>query len=92
MKAVAYSRTTGNFMPSGSNVINIKKATILIEVTMPAGEIIKSTETGQLPNKYLPMEERTVHLFLDLKHALVSIGLFYDNECLDIFDENKSEL
>ena len=76
MKAVAYSRTTGNFMPSGSKVINIKKATILIEVTLPAGEIIKSTETGQLPNKYLPLEARKFYLFPDLKHALVSIGLF----------------
>ena len=52
-------------------MINIKKATILIEVKLPAGEIIKSIETGQLPNGDLTMEKLTVHLLPDLKHALV---------------------
>ena len=76
-------------MPSGSKVINIKKSNIPIEVKLPAGEIIKYTETGKLPNKDLPMEARIVHLFPDLKHALLSIGLFCDNSCLDIFDEKE---
>ena len=37
---------------------------------------IKSTETGQFPNEDLPLEARKFYLFPDLKHALVSIGLF----------------
>ena len=36
-KAIAGLGTTGNFMPSVSKVINIKKSTILIEVKLPAG-------------------------------------------------------
>ena len=76
----------GNFIPSVSKVINIKKSTIPIEVKLPTGDIIKFTETGWLPNKYLSTEARTVHFFSDLKHALVLIWLFYDNRCLDIFD------
>ena len=91
-KSIAYSGTTGNFMPSGSKVINIKKATIPIEVKLPAGQIIKSTETGQLPNKELPMESITVHVFPDLKHVLVSIGIFCDNGCLIFLMKKKSEL
>ena len=75
-KAIAYLGTTVNFMPNGSKVINIKKATISIEVKLPAGEIIKYTEIGLLPNKGLPLETIRVHLFPYLKHALLSIGLF----------------
>ena len=76
-------------MPNGSKVINIKKATISIELKLPAGEIIKYTEIGLLPNKGLPLETIIVHLFPYLKHALLSIGLFWDNICLDIFDEKE---
>ena len=36
----------GNFIPSVSKVINIKKSTIPIEVKLPTGDIIKFTETG----------------------------------------------
>ena len=32
------------------------------------------------------MEARTVHIFPDFKHALVSIGLFCNNGCLAIFE------
>ena len=85
--AIVDSVTTGKFMPSGSKVINIKKITIPIEVKLPAGYIITSTETGQLPKKYLPLEARKVHLFPDLEYAIVPIGLFCDNRCLVIFDE-----
>ena len=60
-------------------MINIKKSTIPIEVELPVGDIIKSTETGQLPNEDLPLEARKVHPFPNLKHALVSIRLFCDN-------------
>ena len=88
-KFIADSGTTGNFMPSGSKVINIKKSTVLIEVKPPAGKIVKSTETGWLSNKDLPMEARTVHIFPDFKHALVSIGLFCNNGWLAIFDEKE---
>ena len=76
-------------MPIGSKVINIKTATIPIEVKLPAGDIIKSTETDRLPNKYLPMESRTVHIYPDLKHTLLLMGLFCVNGCLDIFDEKE---
>ena len=76
-------------MPSGSKVIKIKKSTIPIEVKLTAGEIIKSTEIGQLLNKDLPMTTRTVHLLPVLKHVLVSIGKFCNNGCLDIFDEKE---
>ena len=76
-------------MPSESKVINIQKSTIPIEVKQPAGYIIKSTKTGQLPTKDLPLEVRKVHIFTYLKHVLVSNGLFCDNRYLDIFDERK---
>ena len=86
-KAIADTVTTGNFMPSGSKVINIKKSTIPIKVKSTAREIIKSTETDQLPPKNLPLESIIVHLFTAFKHASVSIGLFCNNGCLAIFDE-----
>ena len=70
-------------------MINIKKATTPIEVKLPAGETIKSTETVQLSNEDLPLETGKVHIFLDLKHALMLIGLFCDNGCLAIFDEKE---
>ena len=88
-KAIVDSGTTGNLMPSESKVINIQKSTIPIEVKQPAGYIIKSTKTGQLPTKDLPLEVRKVHIFTYLKHVLVSNGLFCDNRYLDIFDERK---
>ena len=68
-------------------MINIKKANTPIEVRLSAGDIIKSIKKGLLPNKDLPMEASIVHILSDLKHALVSIGLFCENACLTIFDE-----
>ena len=35
------------------------------------------------------MDTRNVHIFPDLKHALVLIGLFCDNGCLAIIDEQE---
>ena len=66
-----------------------QKSTIPIEVKLPAGDIIKSTETGQLPNKDLPLESRKYYLIPDLKHVLLSIVLFCDNGCLAIFDKKE---
>ena len=81
------SGTTENRVPVRSKVTNVKTSNIPIAVKLPAGEVIKSTHTGLLQNENIPLGVRNMYLFPDLKHALVSIGLFYDNGCLALLDE-----
>ena len=67
------SGITENAVPVGKKVINIRAAHVPIAVKLTSGEIVKSTQTGLLPNKNIPLGARKVHIFPYLKHALVSI-------------------
>ena len=57
---------------------------------MPDGHIIYSSHTDLLPQNNLPLVAQQAHIFPDLKNkALLSIDMFYDNECLALFDDKK---
>ena len=56
--AIADSGTTWNLVPVGTNVKNIRTALVPIAVKLPAGEIIKSTQSELLPNKNILLGAR----------------------------------
>ena len=57
---------------------------------MPDEHIIYSSHNDLLPQNILRIETWYAHIFPDLKNkALLSIGMFYDNRCLVIFDDKK---
>ena len=47
--------------------------------------IIISTMEGELDLPMLPSTARQVHIFLNIKHSLVSIGALFDSECIVVF-------
>ena len=64
-------------------------AVVPLRIKMPNGQIIHSTHTCLLKIKDPPKEVRKAHIFPGLhKCILLSIGVFYDNGCLAIFDSN----
>ena len=60
-----------------------------ISVTLPDGNTIQSTHTGNLQINGLPPTATTVHLFPQLGHtSLVSIGKLCDAGCQALFDKD----
>ena len=88
--AAADSGTSGNVLKSNSPCVNKRIATNPLVIHMPDKHIIYSSHTDLLPQDTLPIKARHAHIFPDLKNkALLSIGMFYDNGCLAIFDDKK---
>ena len=57
---------------------------------MPDGHIIYSSHTAVITQDTLPIEARHAHIFPELKNkALLSIGMFCDNGCLALFNDEK---
>ena len=84
---IADAGTNGNFSPSSTKCDNIKLAVVSLPVKIPNGTIIHSTHTGLIPNDSIPLAARRAHLFKELDQALISIGVFCDNGCMELFDD-----
>ena len=88
--AAADSGTSGHFLKSNSPCVNKRIATNMLGIRMPDGHIIYSSHTDLPPQDTLPIEARHEHIFPDLKNkALLSIGMFCNNGCIEIFDNKK---
>ena len=88
--AAADSGTLGHFLKSNIPCVNKNIATNPRGIPIPDGYIIYSSHTDLLPQDTLPIEAQYAHIFPDLKKkALLSIGMFYDNGCITIFDNKK---
>ena len=85
--AVAETGTTGYYPTLDSPCDNKQLATSLLPIRMPNREIITSTHTALLSEKYLPIAARKAHLFPGLNKAFISIGKSCDHGCQAIFDD-----
>ena len=86
----ADSGTLGHFLKSNSPCVDKRIATNPLGIRMPDGHIIYSSHTALLTQDTLPIEARHAHIFSDLKNkAFLSISMFWDNECLALFDKKR---
>ena len=83
---IADSGSIGNYLPNSATITQRTIAKHPISVEVVNDTVIKSIEIGLLKSTYLPTPARKIHLSLELKKALLSIGLFYDNGCDVIFN------
>ena len=91
--AAADSGTLGHFFKSSSPCVDKIIATNPLGIRMRDGHIIFSSHTALFPQDSLPIEAQHAHIFPELKNkAHLSIGMFCDNGCLAIFDENKVDI
>ena len=87
--AIAGTGTNGNFFPSSTKCDDIKLVVVSLPVKMPNGKIIHSTHTGLIPNDSIPLAALHTHLFKELDHDQISIGVFCDNGCMALFDDTQ---
>ena len=85
--AIVDTGTNDNFFSSSTKCDYIKLAIVSFPVKMPNGKIIHSTHTGIIPNDSIPLAACRAHLFKELDQALISIGFFCDNGCMELFDD-----
>eukprot|EP00978_Attheya_sp_CCMP212_P029635 scaffold105942_cov70-Attheya_sp.AAC.1 len=72
---------SGHYLMNSAPISQIKPANPSLNVTLPNGQIIKSSHTGYLDIPGLPASARDCHIFPDLKSgSLLSIGLLRDND------------
>ena len=76
-----------NFPPSSIKCDDIKLAVVSLLVKMTNGKIINSTHTCLIPNDSILLSARRVHLFKELDQALITIVVFCDNGCMELFDD-----
>ena len=92
MQTILRQRTPEHqdFLKSNSPCVEKIFATNPLGIRMPDGHTIYSSRTALLPQNTLFIEARHAHILPDLKNkALLSIGMFYDNGCLALFDDKK---
>ena len=72
--------TTGNFisLPDSDVLLNITPTNTGIVVSLPNGDLIRSTHTATLNLPSIPMSARAAHIFPGLTGSLLSIGLLTD--------------
>ena len=88
--AAADSGTSIHFLKSNSPCVKKRIAINPLGIRMPDGHIIFSSHTALLPQDTLPIEARHAPIVHDSKNkVLLSIGMFYDNGCIAIFNNKK---
>ena len=87
--AIADSGTTCHFLKNQSECVDKRKINDRMQVKLPDGTIIITTHTSLLNIEQLQMKVRKVHLFPDIKHALLSISMLCNEGYMAIFDEEK---
>ena len=72
--------TTGNFISfsDAAVLLDIKPVNKGISVSLPNGQVIKSTHTATLNLPSLPMVAHAAHAFPELTGSLLSIGMLTD--------------
>ena len=85
--AVTDMGTMGNYLNLDLPCNNKQQAVHPLPIQIPNGEIITSTHTDLLSNKYPPIEVQKAHIFPVLNKAFLSIETFCDHVCQAIIDE-----
>lgn len=82
--------TTGHFLRIDALGKDIQPTKHPISAKLPAGEFIQSTHESHLPIDGLSAEASTAHLFPDLDHFLISVGLLCDDGCEATFTKDQA--
>lgn len=82
--------TTGHFLLLTAPCHNIRPTTQPISCKLPAGQSIRSSHEADLPIPGLSQAARTAHLFPDLQHSLISVGLLCDDGCETTFTRDTA--
>ena len=80
------SGTTGHYITPTTPCTNKHTANKPIPIKMPNVEIIILFHIILLPQHNLTDKARKSHIFPGLQKPLISIGLFWDNNCIAVFD------
>jgi hypothetical protein len=84
------SGATGHFFKISNNLRGIKPTTNGIAVSLPDGDLIRSSHTGTLSVPGLPLSACRAHVFPSLQsHSLLSIGQLCDHSCKAVFTHSN---
>ena len=84
---------TGAFLQMGAPVVNLKIAETPLRITLPNGDVIKSTHTCNLDIPWLPDHITEAHIVPGLSHtSLVSARKFCDAGCKITFDKDECRI
>ncbi len=90
--AIADTGCTGHFLEIQSPCTDRQPTTNGIHIQLPNKARIQATHTCLIDIPSLPPSARQAHIFPQLAHALISIGLLCDHGCRAIFDSRKVEI
>jgi hypothetical protein len=90
--AIADTGCTGHFLEVQSPCTHRQSTTNGIHIQLPNNIRIQATHTCLSDIPSLPPSARQAHIFSQLAHALISIGLLCDHGCLAIFHSRKVEI
>jgi hypothetical protein len=90
--AIADTGCTGHFLQIDDHAHHRQPTTNGIIVQMPNHSRIQATHTCQINIPDLPSKACEAHLFPNLAHALLSIGLLCDHGCTAIFDKQHVKI
>jgi hypothetical protein len=89
---IAGTGCTGHFLKVQSPCTHCQPATNGIHIQLPNKARIQAAHTYLIDIPSLPPSARQAHIFPQLAHALISIGLLYNHCCRAIFDSHKVEI
>jgi hypothetical protein len=90
--AMADTGCTGHFLQIDDHAQNCQPTNNGIIVQMPNHSRIQATHTCQINIPNLPSKACEAHLFPNLAHALLSIGLLCNHGCTAIFDKQNVKI
>jgi hypothetical protein len=90
--AIADTGCTGYFLEVQSPCTHPQPATNGINIQLPNKARIQATHACLIDIPSLPPSARQAHIFPQLAHALISIGLLCDHGCRAIFDSCRVEI
>jgi hypothetical protein len=90
--AIADTGCTGHFLQIDDHAQHRQPTNNGIIVQMPNHSRIQATHTCQINIPNLPTKACEAHLFPNLAHALLSIGLLCDHGCTAIFDKQHVKI
>jgi hypothetical protein len=90
--AIADTRCTGHLLQIDDHAQHRQPTSNGIIVQMPNHSRIQATHTCQINLPDLPTKACEAHLFPNLAHALLSIGLLCDHGCTAIFDKQHVKI
>ena len=91
-QAYADTGCTGNFLCTNSPHSNPIATEVGLEVLMPNKQRIRATHSCTLNLPDIPEAARQGHIFKELAHPLLSIGMLCDNGCTAVFTKKKVKI